>query len=51
MSNPLFDLESWTRQTGQLAIQGGKPVVWAGPVYGWQSPETYYSKVQNPQVL
>jgi hypothetical protein len=45
MSNPLFDLESWTRQTGQLAIQGGKPVVWAGPVYGWQSPETYYSKV------
>jgi hypothetical protein len=45
MANTFFDLESWTREPGQLAILGGKPVLWAGPFYGWQSPETYYSTV------
>ena len=52
MANNFFDTvldpSSWSRETGQLAILGGKPVVWAGPTYGWQSPETYYSTV-SPQ--
>jgi len=45
MADTFFDPSSWTRETGQLAILEGKPVLWAGPYYGWQSPESYYSTV------
>jgi len=45
MANLFLDPSSWTRRSGQLAVLNGKPVVWTGPAYGWQSPETYYSSV------
>ena len=30
-----------TRPVGSKATLNGKPVVWAGPDYGWQSPESF----------
>ena len=30
-----------TRPIGSKATLKGKPVVWAGPDYGWQSPESF----------
>jgi hypothetical protein len=43
-----FDPSNLMRETGQLAIKDGRPVVWAGPALGWQSPEAYYTTV-TPQ--
>jgi len=33
--------ENVKRKVGTKAILGGKPVIWAGDNYGWQSPESY----------
>lgn len=41
----LLDPAGWMRGGGELAILNGKPVLWAGPGLGWQSPETFASIV------
>jgi hypothetical protein len=45
----LLDPAGWTRGGGELAILNGQPVLWGGPVMGWQSPESFGTMVQNPQ--
>jgi len=41
----LLDPADMLRGGGDLALLGGKPVLWAGPYYGWQSPESFYASV------
>jgi hypothetical protein len=38
----LLDPAAMMRGGGELAILGGRPVVWAGPQMGWQSPESFF---------
>jgi hypothetical protein len=38
----LVDPAAMMRGGGELAILGGRPVVWAGPQMGWQSPESFF---------
>jgi len=44
----LIDPAAMLRGGGELAILGGRPVVWAGPQMGWQSPESFFQYV-GPQ--
>lgn len=45
----LLDPAGWFRGGGELAILDGRPVIWSGPVMGWQSPESFGRLIQNPQ--
>lgn len=52
MANALFEIAGnlldpadMLRGGGELAILGGRPVLWAGPMMGWQSPESFYKYV------
>jgi hypothetical protein len=47
----LLDPAGWTRGGGEIAIMNGKPVLWAGPAMGWQSPESFGRMVQDPQAF
>ena len=47
----LLDPAGWMRGGGELAILDGKPVLWGGPVMGWQSPESFGRMVQDPQAF
>jgi len=38
----LIDPAAMLRGGGELAILNGRPVVWAGPQMGWQSPESFF---------
>lgn len=44
----LLDPAAMLRGGGELAILGGRPVLWAGPQMGWQSPESFF-KYTGPQ--
>jgi hypothetical protein len=44
----LIDPAAMLRGGGDLAILNGRPVVWAGPQMGWQSPESFFKYV-GPQ--
>lgn len=45
----LLDPAGWMRGGGELAIMDGRPVLWGGPIMGWQSPESFGRMVQDPQ--
>lgn len=47
----LLDPAGWMRGGGELAIMNGKPVLWAGPAMGWQSPESFGRMIQDPQAF
>lgn len=47
----LLDPAGWMRGGGELAILDGRPVLWAGPAMGWQSPESFGRMVQDPQAF
>ena len=60
MANGLFDVAknlidpaAMMRGGGELAILDGRPVVWAGPQMGWQSPESFfkYTDAQQAEAL
>lgn len=45
----LLDPAAMLRGGGELAILGGRPVLWAGPQMGWQSPESFFKYVGPEQ--
>jgi len=45
----LLDPAAMLRGGGALAILNGRPVVWAGPQMGWQSPESFFQYVGPAQ--
>jgi hypothetical protein len=49
----LIDPAAMMRGGGELAILDGRPVVWAGPQMGWQSPESFfkYTGLQQAEAL